>query len=72
MSETPNLRRDLEMAEPDVRAYVRHLETTNRKLQEQIVKFQSQRFTDKNRIAALEKELKKLLKKGHVRVIIKR
>jgi hypothetical protein len=68
MNEIPNLRRKLEMAEPDVRAYVKHLETTNRKLQTQMVKFQSQHFTDKNRIAALEKELKK----GHVRVIIKR
>ena len=68
MSEFPNLLSKLKMAEPEVRAYVKHVETTNRKLQAQIVKFQSQHFTDKNRIAALEKELKK----GHVRVTIKR
>jgi hypothetical protein len=46
----------------------KHLEKTNRALQTQMVKFQSQHFTDKNRIAALEKELKK----GQVRVTIKR
>jgi hypothetical protein len=68
MSEIPNLRRKLEKADPDVRAYVKHVEATNRKLQAQIVRFQSQHFTDKNRIAALEKELKK----GTVRVTIKR
>ena len=39
MSEIPNLRRKLDMAEPDVRAYVKHLERTNRRLQAQTVSF---------------------------------
>lgn len=56
----------LTKAEPEVRAYVKHLESENRKLQAKCVKLESQYFTDKIRIAALEKELKK----GHVRVRI--
>ncbi len=58
----------LKKAEPHVRAYVKHLESENKKLQVKCVKLESQHFTDRNRIAALEKELKK----GHVRVQIVR
>jgi len=56
----------LKKAEPEVRAYVKHLESENKKLQAKCVKLESQYFTDKTRIAALEKELRK----GHVRVQI--
>ncbi|MBI4189894.1 MAG: hypothetical protein HY525_05085 [Betaproteobacteria bacterium] len=56
----------LKKAEPEVRAYVKHLESEIKKLQAKRVKLESQYFTDKIRIAALEKELKK----GHVRVQI--
>ena len=58
----------LKAAQSKVRAYVKHLESENRKLQSKIVKLESQHTTDKNGIAALEKELKK----GHVRVQIVR
>lgn len=63
-----SLQAKLKNSDPDVLVYVKYLESENRKLQKQIVKFQSQHFTDKNRITALEKELKK----GHVRVTINR
>lgn len=59
----------LKASDPDVRAHVKHLESVNRKLQTQFVKFQSQHITDNNRIAALEKELEKELKKGRRPVI---
>lgn len=58
----------LKKAEPAIRAYVKHLESENKKLQAKCVKLESQYFTDKTRITALEKELKK----GHVRVRIVR
>lgn len=63
-----NLLAKLRAAEPEVRAYVKHLESENKKLQTKTVKLESQYFTDKNRITALEKELKK----GHVRVTIRK
>lgn len=62
------LQQKLKSADPDVRAYAKHLESENKKLQTKVVKLESQHFTNKNRISALEKELSK----GHVRVSIKR
>lgn len=62
------LQAKLKACEPDVQAFVKHLESENKKLHTKCVKLESQHFTDNNRIAALEKELKK----GHVRVSIQR
>lgn len=56
----------LKKAPPEIRAYVKHFESENKKLQAKCVMLESKYFTDKNHIAALEKELKK----GYVRVKI--
>jgi predicted nuclease with TOPRIM domain len=67
-SDASILNQKLKVAEPEVRTYVKHLEAENKKLQTKYVKLESKYYTDKNRIFALEKELKK----GHVHVTIKR
>lgn len=68
VNQSSQLQVKVKACDPDVQAYVKHLESENKKLQTKCVKLESQKFTDKNRIAALEKELKK----GHVRVSIQR
>ena len=62
------LQRNLKLAEADVRAYVKHLESENRKLQAKVFKLESQYAADQHRIAALKKELKE----AHITVYVNR
>jgi hypothetical protein len=62
----------LKSSQLPVREYVRHLELENAKLQKQIAKLECTNMSHKNKIAALQKELNKYLKKGHLTVIVNR
>ena len=58
----------LRNCDPAIRVYVRHIESENRKLNTRIAKLEGRHFTDRSRIAALEKELETEAKKERVPV----
>ena len=53
----------LKAVQPELRQYVRALESENLKLQKQIARLEAQDVTKQHRIVALEGEMKKLTKK---------
>lgn len=59
MCKSPNLQTLLKAADPAIRQHVAELKTENLKLQKQIAKFQVKEISSKNRITALEMEIKK-------------
>jgi DNA-directed RNA polymerase beta' subunit len=59
MTKSTNLQTLLKTAQPEVRKYVAELEAENLKLQKQVAKFQVKEVSSKNRITALEIEIKK-------------
>ncbi len=59
MSKSTDIQMLLKTAEPSLREYVTALEAENLKLQKQIAKFQVNEVSSKNRITALEQEIKK-------------
>ena len=56
---TPDLKALLKKADAPLKYYVAELEAQNLKLQKQIAKLQANEITLKNRVKALEKELRK-------------
>ena len=62
----------LKAAEPEVHAYVKNLEAENARLQRKIAKLECDNMSYKHRVASLQKELKKYLKKGHLTVLVNR
>ena len=62
----------LEASQVVVRDYVRNLEGENVRLQRQIAKLECNNMSYKNRVASLQNELSKYLKKGHITVRVNR
>ena len=60
----------LRRADTIVREYVKGLKAENAKLQRQVVKLECEAVSATNRIASLEREVHKLVTKGHVTVVI--
>jgi hypothetical protein len=57
-------------ADPMLVEYVKSLERENSKLQKQIVALECNAVSSKNRVASLQKEVNKLVKKGHITVVL--
>ena len=62
----------LKSSQLPVREYIRNLEMENAKLQKQISKLECANMSHKHKVASLQKELNKYLKKGHLTVVVKR
>jgi hypothetical protein len=60
----------LRTADPMLQQYVRGLVNENASLQKRIVKLECNEVSNKDRVAALQKEVNALVKKGHLTVVL--
>lgn len=72
MKPSPEFQRKLKASETEIRNYISYLQAENAKLQKRVAQLAVACISKDHRIASLDKELKKQIKKGHLTVIVNR